>query len=201
MDKKFDAECEITSNFLNALGVRHEGLLNPKEVSRIETGADVQVRLNPGKDIGIQVTVYHADENDIEKGSRVREQEEKNKREGELRPLSIPANFIPALEKRLKEKVAVSQEYRFEEFSEVWLLVAASLMKPGALASTMLPSALIKPEELTDSFHELLSESKYSSVYLYLHNEKAVYQWNRQEQWKTAKGADFEYENGLQRYF
>lgn len=190
MNKKFDYECEIASNFLDVLGISCVGLTDPLETFKKETGVDVQALMSSNKKIGIQVTVFHSDEASVKNGSEsCRGREEKDKKLEIIQAYGVPTDYRPALQKRIEEKISKAQSYSFNEFDEVWLVITASLPQHGAIASTTIISSFINIEELNIDSHEALSQSKYSTVFLYVYNEKAIFQWQPLTKWQLAKSA------------
>ncbi|MBI3480364.1 MAG: hypothetical protein HY016_08435 [Nitrosomonadales bacterium] len=188
MNKKFEYECEIAKRFLDVVGISYVDLADPLETFKKETGADVHARLSSGKKIGIQVTVFHSDEDSAKNGSEAcRGQEEKDKKLGIIQTYGVPTDYRPALRKRIGEKISKAQNYSFSEFDEVWLVVAASLPQVGAMASTTMLSLFIDADELNNDHHEALSHSKYSAAFLYIFNEGKIFQWQPLTKWQLAK--------------
>ena len=188
MNNKFEYECEIAKHFLDVMEISYVGLTDPLETFKKETGADVQALLGSGQKIGIQVTVFHSDEDSAKNGSETcRSQEEKDRNLGVMQTYGVPADYRPALRKRIGEKVSKAQSYSFSEFDEVWLVVAASLPQVGTMASTTMPSLFIDADKLNIEHHEALSQSKYSAAFLYIFNESKIYQWQRHTKWQLAK--------------
>lgn len=189
MNKKFEYEREITKRFLDGMGIAYVDLADPLEIFKRETGADVQVLLGSGQKIGIQITAFHADENLAKNGTEtsLRSQEEKDKKQGIIQTYGVPADYRPALRKRIGEKIAKAQSYSYSEFDEVWLVVVASLPQVGAMASTTMLSLFIDADELNIYFHEALSQSKYSAASLHIFNESKIFQWHPHLKWKLAK--------------
>jgi hypothetical protein len=187
MNMKFEYEREIAKRFLDVMDISYIGLADPLEMFKRETGADVQASLSSGHKIGIQVTVFHSDEDLAKNGRACRSQEEKDKKLGIIQTYGVPADYRPALQKRIGEKISKAQEYSFSEFDEVWLVVAASLPQVGAIASTTILSLFIDSEKLNIDFHEALSRSKYSAAFLYNFNESKIFQWHPHTKWQVAK--------------
>jgi hypothetical protein len=188
MNMKFEYERKIAKYFLDVMDISYIGLTDPLETFKRETGADVQALLSSGQKIGIQVTVFHSDEDSAENGSKAcRSREETDKKLGIIQTYGAPADYRPALRKRIEEKILKAQEYSFSEFDEVWLVVAASLPQFGAIASTTILSLFIDSEKLNIDFHDALSRSKYSAAFLYIFNESKIFQWQPRTKWQLAK--------------
>jgi hypothetical protein len=97
----FEEESTMVCDLAKFLGIGISNPTNPNRAS-LETGMDV-LTLLAGRKIGVQVTVYHADEAQVSgrKGSFLRREEEKKARQA-LRQDGVkaygtwaPANYIP----------------------------------------------------------------------------------------------------------
>src|SRR5207245_7790343 len=100
--------------------------------------ADVQHRGARGI-VGIEVTdcCRRGGGADPRRGWRARES--RNATQGKYPAYAIPLQHQrTALRLRVSEKVAKAGRYRFEEFGEVWLLIAASVARPDAVVSTLI---------------------------------------------------------------
>jgi len=169
------------------MDISYIGLTDPLETFKRETGADVQTLLGSGQKIGIQVTEFHSDDHSVKNGSETRRQEEKNKKLGKIQAYGVTTDYRPALQKIIGEKISKAQNYSFSEFDEVWLVVAASLPQVGAMASTTMLSFFIDADKLNIDFHKALSRSKYSAAFLYIFNERKIFQWQPHTKWHLAK--------------
>lgn len=180
---KFETECALVTLLLEALGLPGVSS-DPKKTYGRETGADVEVRL-PARRIGVQVTEYHGDEG--ESGSALRALEESDSAKGIIRGYWVPADACGGLTKRFRDKLAKASRYAFKEFSEVWLLVAAFLPKPGAVAATSVMPIFITAEWLEQRFGEALRASKkYQRVFFHVHLWSALYEWSLDSGWRVV---------------
>jgi hypothetical protein len=189
VNKKFVYECEIAKRFFDALSISYISLTDPLELFGRETGTDVQVLFSSGKKVGIQVTVFHADEHLAKNSSDecLRSREEKDRSSDVIQTYAIPIDYRPALSERINEKIVKAQSYSFSDFDEVWLLVAASLPQVGAIASTTMLPVFVDPENLNIDCHESLSRSKYSVAFLHIVNEKKTFRWQQLTRWQLVE--------------
>ncbi len=179
---RFETECALVARLLETLGL--PGVpSDPKKTYGRETGADVEVWL-AARRIGVQVTEYHGDEG--ESGSALRAHEESDSTKGIIRGYFVPADASSGLTKRFSDKLAKANHYAFTEFSEVWLLVAAFLPKPGAVAATSAMPIFITPEWLEEHFGESLRASRYQRVFFHVHLWSALYEWSLDSGWRVA---------------
>jgi len=184
-DQKFGLESALVTRLLEALGLSG-ALSDPKKTYGRETGADVEVRF-AARRIGVQVTEYHGDEGGSG-GSALRAQEESDAAKGIIRGYFVPTDASRGLTKRFRDKVAKASRYTFKEFSEVWLLVAAFLPTPGAVAATSAMPIFISTEWLGQRFGEVLRASKYQRVFFHVHLWPALYEWSLDSGWQDRSG-------------
>ncbi len=194
MPDKFELECALVTRLLEALGL--PGVpSDPKKTYGRETGADVEVRL-AARRIGVQVTEYHGDEG--QGGSALRAQEESDAAKSIIRAYAVPTDASCGLTKRFSDKLAKASRHTFDEFAEVWLLIAAFLPKLGAVAATSAVPIFITTEWLEQHFGEALRASTYQRAFFHVHLWPALYEWSLEGGWKvirepeklTADGAD-----------
>lgn len=138
--------------------------------------------------IGVQVTEYHGDEG--QGGSALRAQEESDAVKSITRACAVPTDASCGLTKRFSDKLAKASRYTFEEFSEVWLLVAAFLPKLGAVATTSAMPIFITTEWLEQHFGEALLASKYQRVFFHVHLWSALYDWSLDSGWQVVREAE-----------
>jgi hypothetical protein len=150
-------------------------------------GADVEVRLGARR-IGVQVTEYHGDEG--RGGSALRAQKEWDAAKSIIRTYAVRTDASGGLTKRFSDKLAKASRYTFEEFAEVWLLVAAFLPKLGAVAATSAMPIFITTEWLEQHFSEGLRGSKYRRVFFHVHLWSALYEWSLDSGWRVALEAE-----------
>jgi hypothetical protein len=179
---KFELECGLVTRLFEVLGL--SGVpSDPKKMYGRETGADVEVRLGMRR-IGVQVTEYHGDEG--ESGSALRAQEESDSAKGIIHAYAVPVDASRGLTKRFRDKIEKASRYTFEEFSEVWLLVAAFLPKMGCVAATSAMPIFITTEWLEQHFGKPLRASKYHRVFFHVHLWSALYEWSLDSGWRVV---------------
>ena len=183
MPDKFELECSLVTRLLEALGL--PGVpSDPKKTYGRETGADVEVRL-AARRIGVQVTQSHGDEG--QGGSALRAQEESDAAKSIIRTYAVSTDASGGLTKRFNDKLAKANRYTFAEFAEVWLLIAAFLPKPGAVAATSVFPIFITTEWLEQHFGEALRVSKYQRAFLHVHLWLALYEWSLERGWQVIR--------------
>lgn len=135
-----------------------------------------------GKRIGIEETKLHPDAEDT--GSKLRAAEETDARNGRQQGYWIKPDFWPALDSRIKEKIAISRAYDHSRYDELWLLIGSSIPKIGAMASTTISSTTLQEatvSNLNTRYGDLLKASPFAMVhwYLYMDQEKTLFTWSR----------------------
>ena len=135
--------------------------------------------------IGVQVTEYHGVEG--KDGSSLRAQEKSDTVKCIIRTYAVPADATGGLTKRIGAKLAKAKRYTFEEFAEVWLLVAAFLPMLGAVAATSALPISVTPEWLEQNFGERLRGSKYRRVFFHVHLCHALYEWSAEKGWQVIR--------------
>ena len=180
---KHEQEIELTRRLLLALG-GGDFVLNPRD------RPDVKAAIG-GRCIGIEVTVFHGDEGLGCGGSVLRANEEKAARRpgGGASGGWVPADPLPSLTARIRDKVSSAEGHDRREFTELWLLIVAQLPKFGAVASTFALSAALNVPSLNQQLHNLLAGSAFDQAYLHLSLEQAIYVWNRSGRWLLVKGS------------
>ena len=180
---RHDEEIELTRRLLLALDAG-DFVVNPSD--RPDVDATIA-----GRSIGIEVTVFHADEGPGRRGSVLRATEERTVRQAGGGPTGgwIPVDPLPGLTARVSEKVTIAGAYDRRRFTELWLLIAAQLPKLGAVTSTFALSEALNTPSLNQQLHELLTRSAFDRAYLYLSLEQTIYAWTRSEQWRLLKGS------------
>src|SRR5574337_233485 len=146
-------EIELTRRLLLALDCARF-VLNPSDRPDVNAAID-------GRSIGIEATVFHADEGLGPGGSGLRASEEKTAKQAGGRPYAIAGivDPLPGLTTRIRHKVTIAQEYDRSRFAELWLLIIGQIPKLGAVTSTFALSAALNAASLNHHLHELLSGS------------------------------------------
>jgi len=176
-------EVELARRLLDALGRRYFSL-TPSD--RPDVLAEIE-----GRRIGIEVTVFHADEAINHKGSALRAAEEKTARDtpgGSYTRWGI-IHSLPGLSARITDKISVATAYDQTQFDELWLLIVGQFPKLGAVASTFASPIFLSLDELTQHFDEELRGSRFGRVYLHLWLDQMVYGWSRSETWRLLSGS------------
>jgi hypothetical protein len=181
--RKHDEEIEVTRRLLLALESADFEL-------RPSDSPDVDATIG-GRSIGVEVTVFHADEGLGRGGSVLRATEEKTARQSGGGPYLVwgIVDPVPGLITRIRDKVTVVTAYDRRRFTELRLLIVAQFPKPGAAASTFGLSAALNERSLSQHLHELLSGSAFDQAYLHLSLEQTIYAWTRSEGWRLVKGS------------
>jgi hypothetical protein len=176
-------EIELTRRLLVALDCA-DFALKPRD--RPDVDATIA-----GRSIGVEVTVFHADETPGSGGSALRAAEEKAAKQAGGGPYGVwgVLDPLPGLTTRVRDKVTLAEDYDRTRFAELWLFIVAQFPKPGALASTFALSAALNAPTLDEHLHELLSRSPFARAYLHLSLEQTVYAWTPSERWRLLTGA------------
>lgn len=137
-----------------------------------------------GRCVGVEITVFHADEKPNRKGSALRAAEEEIARKagGASYAAWGIVDPLPGLHTRIGEKISVATAYDAKKFDELWLLIVGQFPKPGAVVSTYPPS--ICPDDLNRHFNRMLSKSPFGRVYLHLLLDQTLYAWSASEKWR-----------------
>ncbi len=183
MPNKFEHECALVTRLLETLGLAIVPS-DPQKTYGRETGADVEVCLDARR-IGVQVTEYHGDEG--QRGSALRAREESDAAATILRTYAVTTDASGGLIKRVGKKVANASRYTFEDFGDVWLLIAAFLPKPGAVAATSAFPIFISTEWLEQQVGAVLRASKYHRVFFHVHLWPALYGWSAERGWQVLQ--------------
>jgi len=179
ISKKQSEELNLATQLLDALGHRHVAVMP-------DDRPDVLACID-GSRIGIEVTQFHADEQQGAKGSPLRATEEglaKQSAGGSYLVWGV-LNPNPALVARITDKIKTAAAYNSSRYSELWLLVAAGVPKLGAVGATLALPSFINVQDLNLTTHELLCDSSFSAVYLHALLPPAIYCWSRHKKWHT----------------
>jgi hypothetical protein len=176
-------QIELTRRLLLALDCG-EFVLNPSD------RPDVDAAIG-GRSIGVEVTVFHADEGLGRRGSVLRATEEKAAKQAGGDPYLMWGIIdpLPGLITRINDKVTIAEDYDRRRFDELWLLIVGQFPKPGAVGSTFALSAALNAPCLNRHLHELLSKSPFARAYLYLSLEQTIYAWTPSEGWRLLMGS------------
>jgi len=154
---------------------------------------DVLASVDGGRTIGIEVTVFQADERPDGKGSPARAQESNLARHpnGGLYLMWVTPEPLPGLEVRISDKIRKAEKSDTEMCDELWLLIAASVPMPAAVASTYLFDFLVTPQELNARTDELLRQSQFDAVYLHVHLTttpagEGLFRWSPENRWSGS---------------
>ncbi len=184
-------EVEMVRKLVDLLALDISNPINPNTPS-VETGMDVLTNFGSRK-VGIQVTVYHADEGVAgQKGSLLRNEEERKAREAlrqdgpKVYGSWAPADYVPPLRHRIQEKIAIAAKHTYQ-VDELWLLVCAQYPRYGATSSTMIASAVVDIGHLNNNFGSILANAPFDRVFLFLSSEHVVYDWRKQQGWQLLK--------------
>jgi len=143
-----------------------------------------------GHDIGIEVTTFHSDEKEKNKGSFLRAEEAKKAKESGGGPYFIWGGVpdpMPALRVRIEDKVRLATQYDNTKYDDLLLLVAGQLPMLEAVASTFVLPLSLNIDLLNQSFHKILSESPFSAVYIHLIMQQVIYRWTPSTLWQLIK--------------
>jgi len=179
----------MVARLLAVAGLPSTTIEDPMHVHGRETGADVQVRI-ADRSVGVQVTEFCADEGVASPGRGLRATEKRNARQGQFPPAAIPLQHqLTSLRARVSDKIEKARRYTFQQFDEIWLLVAASLADPEAIVSTSFVSLLLTPDDV-NSWHddEMLRRSKYTKAFIHIQVGDMVYHWTPENGWQLIHG-------------
>lgn len=154
---------------------------------------DVLVAFGPEK-VGIEVTVFHADEGDSRRGSPLRMEEqtraEKARAQGEGYQIFVP-DMDPnlALAERVRAKCS-NAGLRTPNVNELWLLVSGGLVDDfGRLAATGVDPKRIQVAKLNELTHDVLTASEFDRAYFDVHSWGRLYEWTRNSKWIAVECA------------
>jgi hypothetical protein len=144
-----------------------------------------------GRCIGVEITVFHADEKPNRKGSALRAAEEETARKagGALYGAWGIVDPLPGLNARIGEKISIATAYDAKRFDELWLLIVGQFPKPGAVVSTFASPIFLNLDDLNKHFNEMLSRSPFGRVYLHLWLNQTLYAWSPSEKWRFLSGS------------
>src|SRR5258706_7156237 len=144
-------EIELTRRLLQALSCG-DFVLSPSDRPDVDVAID-------GRAIGVELTVFHADEGPGRKGSVLRATEEKMAKQagGGHYVIAGIVDPLPGLLTRVLNKVTIAEDYDRSRFAELWLLIVGQFPKPGAVASTFALSTALNAASLNYHLHDLLS--------------------------------------------
>ena len=177
---KFDVERDIVGRLLSRLGHRDFSLSDPNAGGRIESGADVSADIgNPA--VGFQVTQYQSDlrADSGSRGSRLRAREARRASIGLLTPAFVAPFSIEALVHLVEAKSR--KGWSQTEFPDMRLVIAASVPQLGGTISTWLSQPRL--DEINSQLSPILTQTRYSTAYLYAIMQGDVYQWTRESAW------------------
>lgn len=175
---KQQEELELADRLLAKLGYTNAVLV-------ADDRPDVLAQIN-GKKIGIEVTVFHADEHKSAKGSDLRPAEKllANQSPNQTYAMWGESNPNPSLIKRIEDKIQKSSAYDASHCEQLWLLVSTGIPNPGSLVSTLAVPAFIEVTELNRLTHQALCNSPYAVAYIHMLLPSALYSWSRNSQWQ-----------------
>jgi hypothetical protein len=144
-----------------------------------------------GRCIGLEITVFHADEKPNHKGSarRAAEEETARKAGGALYGAWGTVDPLPGLTARIAAKISIATAYDAKRFDELWLLIVGQFPKPGAVVSTFASWIFLNLHDLNKHFNEMLSRSPFGRVYLHLGLDQTLYAWSPSEKWRLLSGS------------
>lgn len=197
MMSKYVTEREIVRRFLALHGLANPELRDPNQGRSTDTGADV-IWTSDRRVIRFQVTAFHSDEgrNPGVKGSQPRRNEKRRAAasNGGVYTMTVVTDPIPAIVARVVEKVQRAQRADRQRFDELILLIASSRPEIGGTAAGFLLDAALDLRRLTTHTHDLLSESAYTSAYMFnmlsLTGTPSVYRWDRDHGWACVGRSD-----------
>jgi hypothetical protein len=182
-EEKYEYESAVATRLFQLIGLLYTSMTDPWKTHGGETGADVEIH-DDGRRIGIQVTEFSADEGAVPPNRGLRAATARDAAQGELHSGWIPLRQqVPALVLRIREKVALAKRYNFEQFDEVWLLVATFV--PWAPVPTFqLPNVTITPEDLNRHLNNELRQSNFTRAFVYSMLSHTVYEWSSVTGWR-----------------
>lgn len=176
-------ELDLVRRLFSALGIKPDEL-------RHHDRPDVLASVD-GRTIGIEVTVYHADEQPDGTGSPARAQERDLSRQAKGNPYPMwgSPDPLPGLEARISDKVRKAENYNTEGCDELWLLIAASVPINGAVASTYMFDFLLNAQALNERTGYPLNASPFKAIYVHSHlstEGEALFSWSRASGWSRV---------------
>ena len=176
-------ELEFTRRFLADIELQYTSLVSSDRPDIRAVIAD--------RNIGIEVTVFHADEGNAHKPNEdtLRQEGERTAREtpDQIHTTAIPTLPYAALEARINAKIAKAAQYDPSHIDELWLLIPAQQPTLGALAATYVSASLVNQNELNRMFHEKLLASHFSRVYWHLIGDHAIIGWDGLAGWQIVR--------------
>lgn len=185
-EEKYEYESAVAIRLFQLIGLPYTSMTDPWKIHGGETGADVQIHYD-GRRIGIQVTEFSADEGAVPPKCGLRAATARNAAQGKLTSGWPPLRQqVPALVLRIREKIALAKRYNFEQFDEVWLLVATFV--PWAPVPTFqLPGVTITPEDLNCHLNNELQRSNFTRAFVYNMLCHTVYEWQSVTGWRCIQ--------------
>jgi len=178
-------ELALAQRFLNDSGFQYTNI-----ESRLPPEPDIFAIID-NRNIGIEVSVFHADRSTNHKsnGSLLRQEAEKAAKEApdKPHPMSVPVLPYEALEIIINDKIGKAEKYDLTLAEELWLLIPAQQPTLGALAPTFAVSTFIDVNELNRRFHENLLHSRFNCVCWHLNMYHAIYGWDRSRRWHIVR--------------
>jgi hypothetical protein len=177
---KFERESALLTYLATALSMPIAEVFDPKCRYGRETGIDVVFSFQ-GDTIGVQVTEYDGGEGvaNVDKGT-LRKQEAMARR-GQI-PIGMFVGNQPltSIKARISEKIRKAENYSFEEFDQVWLLMLSNI--PDAVG-TLVPKGLVTTEGLSAILGDALLSSKYDRVFYQQIMYPTLCEWSRESGW------------------
>jgi len=182
---KYERESAAATWLLQFIDLPYTSMSDPLKTYGYETGADVEIRYD-GCRIGIQVTEFSADRGVTPTNRGLRAKNASDAAQGELTRGWIPlAQQLPALVSCILDKIKKASHHGFEEFDEVWLVVATFV--PWAPVPTFqLPGVTISTEDLRCYLTDKLRRSKFTRVFICNVLYKTVYEWSSVTGWRCV---------------
>lgn len=166
-----------------------------KQIAALEARdrPDVLVALGP-EWVGIEVTVFHADEGGSKRGSLLRMEEQMRAEQARVRGDGYQI-FVPdmdpnlALAERVRDKCSKGG-LRTSQTDQLWLLVSGGLVDDlGRLAATGVDPERIQVAKLNELTHDVLSASEFDRAYFDVHSWGRLYEWTRKSKWQAVECA------------
>jgi hypothetical protein len=175
-DKKAQEE-DLVRRFFQAYGV---------SVQRLERheSPDFKALIN-GQTIGIEVTLFHADEQGLAGGSALRREEQSTVRATGLEPYGmwVPVQWEEPFATRVREKISSAQRFDRAGMDGLWLLVVGSAPIWGATVSTAVCSPFVTSEKLQKVSGQLLEQSAFDAAFFYSVIDNTLFKWRKRDRW------------------
>jgi hypothetical protein len=148
-----------------------------------------------GRRCGAQHTGFHSDEGHTagQRGSLLRAEEtaKSARAPNGVYGMFGKLDYRPALTLRIDEKIAKAATHDNRRIvGETWLVISASIAKPGAVAATSIARDIVRESDLNAISHTKLAASDFDRAFLLLHMSNSAFGWDAEGGWRLLADPD-----------